>query len=114
MKRRPPRSTRTATLFPYTTRFRSDAFAAGRLDAQYFMPAKEQVKRSLAALPGRVLGDRADSIRHMFVPDRAPPDMRVRNYDVTDALVPLLDAEKEPQAAAEIGDRKSTRLNSSH
>src|SRR3546814_9236538 len=32
--------------------------------------------------------------------------MRVRNYDVTDALVPLLDAEKEPQAAAEIGSVK--------
>ncbi|TCO69319.1 hypothetical protein EV655_11648 [Rhodovulum euryhalinum] len=86
----------------------SDAFAAGRLDAQYFMPAKEQVRQSLAALPGRVLGDRVDSIRDIFVPDRAPPDMLVRNYDVTDALVPLLDAEKEPQAAGEIGSIKKT------
>lgn len=91
----------------YTARA-SDAFAAGRLDAQYFMPAKEQVRQSLAALPGRVLGDRMDSIRDMFVPDRAPPEMQVRNYDVTDALVPLLDAEKEPQAAGEIGSIKKT------
>lgn len=91
----------------YTARA-SDAFASGRLDAQYFMPAKEQVRQSLAALPGRVLGDRVDSIRDMFVPDRAPPDMQVRNYDVTDALVPLLDAEKEPQAAGEIGSIKKT------
>lgn len=91
----------------YTARA-SNAFAAGRLDAQYFMPAKEQVRQSLAALPGRVLGDRVDSIRDMFVPDRAPPDMLVRNYDVTDALVPLLDAEKEPQAAGEIGSIKKT------
>ena len=86
----------------------SDAFAAGRLDAQYFMPAKEQVRRSLAALPGRELGDRVDSIREMFVPDRAPPEKLVRNYDVTDALVPLLDAEKKPQAAGEIGSVKKT------
>src|SRR3546814_19667702 len=36
MKRRPPRSTRTATLFPYTTLFRSDAaveLALGELGA---------------------------------------------------------------------------------
>jgi len=44
----------------------------------------------------------------MFVPDRAPPEKLVRNYDVTDALVPLLDAEKEPQAAGEIGSIKKT------
>lgn len=86
----------------------SDAFAAGRLDAQYFMPAKEQVRQSLEALPGQALGDRVDSIREMFVPDRAPPEKLVRNYDVTDALVPLLDAEKEPQAAGEIGSVKKT------
>ena len=72
------------------------------------MPAKEQVRRSLAALPGLALGDRVDSIRDMFVPDREPATMRVRNYDVTDALVPLLDAEKEISVAAEIGSVKKT------
>ena len=89
----------------------SDAFAAGRLDAQYFMPAKEQVRQTLAARPGRVLGERVDSIRDMFVPDRAPPDKLVRNYDVTDALVPLLDAEKAPQTTGEIGSVKKTLKN---
>jgi type I restriction enzyme, S subunit len=84
----------------------SDALAAGRLDAQYFMPAKEQVKQALAALPGELLADRVSSIREQWVPDRAPPTMRVRNYDVTDALVPLLDAEKEPSFAADIGSMK--------
>src|SRR3546814_7557928 len=34
MIRRPPRSTRTDTLFPDTTRFRSQAVAAGRLGAE--------------------------------------------------------------------------------
>jgi len=32
--------------------------------------------------------------------------MQVRNYDVTDALVPLLDAEKKPSFAADIGSMK--------
>ena len=84
----------------------SDALTAGRLDAQYFMPAKEQVKYALGALPGKILSDRVSSIREQWVPDRAPPTMRVRNYDVTDALVPLLDAEKEPSFAADIGSMK--------
>jgi type I restriction enzyme, S subunit len=84
----------------------SDAFAAGRLDAQYFMPAKEQVRRSLAVLPGQLLSDRVDSVREQWLPDSAAPDMQVRNYDVTDALVPLLDTEKEPTPAVEIGSMK--------
>ena len=91
----------------YTARA-SDALSAGRIDAQYFMPAKEQVRRSLAAMSGDSLGERMDSIRDMFVPDRAPATMKLRNYDVTDALVSLLDAEKEPSFAAEIGSNKKT------
>src|SRR3546814_6014653 len=55
MIRRPPRSTRTDTLFPYTTRFRSDArqfvtplgldgrpteaYATTKLDNDYWLPA---------------------------------------------------------------------------
>ena len=86
----------------------SEAFAAGRIDAQYFMPAKEQVRRSLAAMSGDSLGERMDTIRDMFVPDRASATMKLRNYDVTDALVSLLDAEKKPSFAAEIGSNKKT------
>lgn len=89
----------------YAARART-AFLAGRLDAQYFMPAKEQVRQSLSALPGQVLGERVDSIREMFVPDGVPPNLQVRNYDVTDALVPLLDAGKELSLACEIGSVK--------
>jgi type I restriction enzyme M protein len=89
----------------YTARS-ADVFASGRIDAQYFMPSKEQVRQSLAALPGQLLSDRVDSIRDQWLPDLAPPSMRVRNYDVTDALVPLLDADKEPSFAADIGSMK--------
>jgi len=84
----------------------STARAAIRLDAQYFMPAKEQVRRSLAALPGKLLIDRVDSIRDQWLPEAADPGTLVRNYDVTDALVPILDAEKEPSAAEDIGSMK--------
>src|SRR3546814_1494752 len=35
MIRRPPRSTRTDTLFPYTTLFRSNLIEAGRLAAEH-------------------------------------------------------------------------------
>lgn len=82
------------------------AVAAGRLDAQYFMPTKDEVRRALAAMPGRNLGARVDSIREMFLPDRVPATMKVRNYDVTDALAPLLDAEKAPCVAAQVGSAK--------
>ena len=50
----------------------SEAFAAERIDAQYFMPTKSQVRDALAAMPGRSLGARVDSIRDMFAPDLAP------------------------------------------
>ena len=91
----------------YTARA-SDAFTASRLDAQYFMPAKEQVRQSLAAMPGDRLGERMNSIRNMFVPDCAPATMKLRNYNVTAALVSLLDAEKEPSFASGIGSIKKT------
>ena len=84
----------------------SELVTAGRMDAQYFMPAKERVLRSLAAMPGRKLGECVGSIREMFGPDGVPSGTRVRNYDVKDALVPLLDEEKTPSFAGEIGSVK--------
>jgi hypothetical protein len=59
-------------LLTYTARA-SDVFASCRFDAQYFMPAKEQVKQSLAALPGKLLADRVDSIRDQWLPEHASP-----------------------------------------
>jgi type I restriction enzyme S subunit len=84
----------------------ADAFASGRLDAQYFMPAKRLVRNALSAMPGQSLGQRFDSIRDMFDPkgDNAPA--LVRNYDVTDALQPILDDDKPPVATEEIGSMK--------
>src|SRR3546814_14433029 len=49
MIRRPPRSTRTDTLFPYTTLFRSDGGALGqREDVDALQPAVARVVEHLA------------------------------------------------------------------
>src|SRR3546814_11040030 len=110
MARRPPRSTRAATPFPYTTVFRADIFAEvgvahgfgelrvdiGRVDRQRFA--------------GPVLGGEADLLDQPFH-DR----LKSAGADILD---PLVDLGGEPRDAGDrVGgkaDRKSTRLNSSH
>src|SRR3546814_18027695 len=81
MIRRPPRSTRTDTLFPYTTLVRSQAERA---------VGRETVERAVDPL-----------LRHM---QRRADRMAERQPGVDDARHALLPP----------GDRKSTRLNSSH
>src|SRR3546814_11734795 len=55
MIRRPPRSTRTDTLFPYTTLFRSAQFHVGSLQAHH----QGHVQLDLAARCHHALGDDA-------------------------------------------------------
>src|SRR3546814_18273031 len=50
MIRRPPRSTRTDTLFPYTTLFRSPRGAAERRSAQQLPAAAQRAAAQLQAL----------------------------------------------------------------
>src|SRR3546814_9004117 len=47
MIRRPPRSTRTDTLFPYTTLFRSSALSVRRQTAYSNVPVIDQIIRML-------------------------------------------------------------------
>src|SRR3546814_1988326 len=99
MIRRPPRSTRTDTLFPYTTLFRSRDLdqapaavlpaVAGFLRAVAHSAAVDLV-RDLLGLPGVPLG------RFQGEAGRPRPQQRLRG------VVQVLQ------------DRKSTRLNSSH
>src|SRR3546814_7328219 len=113
MLRRPPRSTRTDTLFPYTTLFRSLGLDALRLepaarrrrifgrDADMalaeprrraaFWPRERQAAMADAEIDGGI--KLAVSI---FVDDVRPDDAEL--------IRPMRDA----------GDRESTRLNSSH
>src|SRR3546814_17797543 len=91
MIRRPPRSTRTDTLFPYTTRFRS---VDGR-------PRDDGIRcflrsRGISLPEGRDEGSSApDSVR-------ALGERKARFF------------RESLQAGIEPSDRKSTRLNSSH
>src|SRR3546814_13806712 len=87
MIRRPPRSTRTDTLFPYTTLFRADA---GHRD-----------------------GVQGRDVEHLEAPGLAGMRGQHRVDDVGDVDVGLgLGSVAEDREAAR--DRKSTRLNSSH
>src|SRR3546814_2545232 len=131
MKRRPPRATRTDTLFPYTTLFRS------LRSAQYFKPCeieRQQVEcESLGAVVNAARSDRRIVKIHAdggTWPDRRDAAQRqgraTRRTRVVDlqarhvhgvigqlrrtALLHLFaadDADRDRQ------DRKSTRLNSS-
>src|SRR3546814_12668298 len=99
MVRRPPRSTRTDTLFPYTTLFRSSAQGtadraarAAPLDAQYVGNGGAGGRPD-----GGIAGDLAES--------------------AGEAALAAEDALQFPEEAIEAfayRDRKSTRLNSSH
>src|SRR3546814_13780805 len=95
--RPPPRSTRADTLFPYTTLFRSRA--EPRLG--------QMLRRAPAAEPG-VVRRVEDEVGTMVAID----DLPRKNDLVTDLQAdPAKGAEVE---RARAGDRKSTRLNSSH
>src|SRR3546814_7716627 len=107
MIRRPPRSTRTDTLFPYTTLFRSV-----RIGASTFLGGIER----LATLCG---ANRAREI--VFGGDRYSAEQFERWNIVNRVVEDEQLAEKTMKYARRIAsgptraqDRKSTRLNSSH
>ena len=80
--------------------------AEGRLDSQYFMPAKTEMIRALATLPGATLGDVYDSVRDMVDPTKHFSRERARQFDVTHALEPVLDDEQELVDFEELGSTK--------
>lgn len=84
----------------------SEAFASQRIDAEYFHPAKRAYLERLRAMPGQPLSAHYQAIRKMFDPTAAAPGELVRNFDLTDALQPVLDDTREPMPAREIGSTK--------
>src|SRR3546814_895194 len=64
MIRRPPRSTRTATLFPYTTLFRSQLCGKGYLAFTVDQGKYSERYQGIVALTGDTL---ADCLRHYFM-----------------------------------------------
>src|SRR3546814_5254578 len=102
MIRRPPRSTRTDTLFPYTTLFRSLRRAVRRLADQLHQILVAADDRDVPAFAHRGLGIACDQVVGL---EALHLDARQRKgaRRVAD----------QRELRAQI-DRKSTRLNSSH
>src|SRR3546814_4386777 len=111
MRRRPPRSTRTDTLFPYTTLFRSTAYLNGK-----FTDSRLEAVTGSAASVRKVMADRgfehADYVLSGLPFSTLPPGVGPKIAEETaEALRPggaFLVYQFSPK------DRKSTRLNSSH
>src|SRR3546814_15822662 len=95
MLRRPPRSTRTYTRFPYPTLFRSRGFAGAEYDAHLI-----QIMEGDQFSSGFVSVNPNSKIPALLDRSASPP---IRVFESGAILLYL--AEK---------DRKSTRLNSSH
>src|SRR3546814_14083774 len=98
MIRRPPRSTRTDTLFPYTTLFRSSfrSFLESVVTLRFnFYDQNPAIARLIL---WQRLENRKEDIKGIE---------NKRLNTVTDQI-------KEFQKRGEVQDRKSTRLNSSH
>src|SRR3546814_12993761 len=101
MIRRPPRSHRTDTLFPYTTLFRSG-------DAAILEPPEGRLL---------VVDDGGADPRLVGAGGGGDPGREL--HGAAEEVVGLADGLAEMPAAADavgrdLGDRKSTRLNSSH
>src|SRR3546814_8069560 len=110
MLRRPPRSTRTATLFPYTTLFRS--FRSGDWAGELATFEIDLFRNGALADHGQarnVLDGPVSALRHLIgllASVRINPPLAAGEIVTTGTLTRAF-----PIAA---GDRKSTRLNSSH
>src|SRR3546814_8172886 len=117
MIRRPPRSTRTDTLFPYTTLFRSPQVEALADIAEPWVAdlttqdsTAAMAETVLAAMPPRfaLAGLSMGGYVALEIMARAPE--RVTRLALLDTRFQTDSAEE----AARRRDRKSTRLNSSH
>src|SRR3546814_1868472 len=113
MIRRPPRATRTDTLFTYATLFRSEEqvfaeFAVGDRSAKILMRRRDDAHIDLAHLAAADADDRP-VFEHAEQLD-LHVETHVADFVEKDgAAVACLE-----MADAAGGDRKSTRLNSSH
>src|SRR3546814_11462468 len=104
MIRRPPRSTRPDTLFPYTTLFRSLLFIPSQKPFDLFHPDRK---------PGVRL-----YVKRVFITEDCaellPPYLRFLRGIVDTEDLPLNVSRELLQNNPRLADRKSTRLNSSH
>src|SRR3546814_15052642 len=109
MIRRPPRSTRTDTLFPYTTLFRS--FGGGR--------RRQRQKSFRHVPPSRCRAASRESRRYASLGSHSRKQSAASRQDVPITAEGKLHSAliiREPRSSLpqHRRDRKSTRLNSSH
>src|SRR3546814_1335054 len=114
MIRRPPRSTRTDTLFPYTTLFRSDAFLGG-VEFLEHHHRDEQIMLFEAEQRGRIVEEDVG----IEDEDLALAHWQWKASRARCGITALSDVVGESRPAPRgagwcLLDRKSTRLNSSH
>src|SRR3546814_1853143 len=102
MIRRPPRSTRTDTLFPYTTLFRSLPLVLGNHDAMV------QILLNLVTNACEALGGRDDAVVRIATAYRH--GLSIDNDDGRGRIALPIELSVSDNGP----DRKSTRLNSSH
>src|SRR3546814_8101573 len=120
MIRRPPRSTRTDTLFPYTSLFRSIASDAQQVNAALHSTAtKLEAVEVVAGRPDDVFGTgkmgAASTITREQISGFASINRDLQDYASLDPRLAQTDKERgEISALGQHTDRKSTRLNSSH
>src|SRR3546814_1527912 len=117
MIRRPPRSTRTDTLFPYTTLFRSGAPVDLQLAQAELLPLFQG---------GEVHVGKRDGALHLVGPVAGQEDDGAVGVDAVDRIDPAAVCARVGEQAQHRGlvrvlhgaggplDRKSTRLNASH
>src|SRR3546814_11595190 len=112
MIRRPPRSTRTDTLFPYTTLFRSDAKSHYGTGRQYRVPARG------VPLKGWVFAPHGFGVsarrRNGAVPRRTERACMTEIASRAQLRLSFLRWAVVTVPLVLFLDRKSTRLNSSH
>src|SRR3546814_4697205 len=113
MIRRPPRSTRTDTLFPYTTLFRSRLRNVGFQEAKGELPPFVGERPQAGVDPkwpfSRKFSEQSVGFRRAI---RSAAILIIAEYQRSITLPPRRNAQHcvgKPAA-----DRKSTRLNSSH
>src|SRR3546814_7211726 len=128
MRRRPPRSTRTDTLFPYTTLFRSvilradgseqaiafddPAYAIELPLEQAYDAASVLIAHQSPKSPRRWIGVDLASGKQTVVQQQKVENFDPDDYQVERLFAPAPDGDMVPITL--LSDRKSTRLNSSH
>src|SRR3546814_4094288 len=113
MLRRPPRSTRTDTLFPYPTLFRS-LNKLRQLDRRHHIARGAQ--RIDEAVEMLAVARFALDVGDQTLGGQRREDALVIDFDDVDLFLveQLHHLEQRPGPVLETEDRKSTRLNSSH